>query len=314
MTLEVHVGLDDWLFLSGGSNEVLKYYATPDFFNQAKSVWLELLRSRREKAEQRGIIYRHMTVPDKLSIYQEFYRDPLLYLENPPTAALPRLLSGQPDAAALQPLLIDVKARMLAAKAGGAQLYFKTDAHWTFEGCWEAYLALCASLQAAPNHSFLEAQTTTGNLFLDLGSKLSPPVSEPYVVKHFIKGAQRTFANELIAYKERENAHDAPGLHVGSHIMFRNESTATDPRTIVLFGDSYSEYRTHMLTGLLAETFAETHFIWNASIDWAYVDRVKADIVVTEMAERFMNLVPNDTLDVHAFARERMAAFLAQRA
>jgi hypothetical protein len=161
--------------------------------------------------------------------------------------------------------------------------------------------------------AILDAPTITGDLFLDLGSKLDPPVSEPYVVKHFIRGAERFFANPLVEYKERENAHDAPGLHVGSHIAFRNTTTATDMRTIVLFGDSYSEYRTHQLTGLLGETFAEAHFIWNGAIDWAYVDKIRADIIVTEMAERFHNLVPADTLDIDAFAKERLDSYLATK-
>lgn len=311
MEQTVHVGHDGWLFLSGGSNEILKYYNTVDFFDAAKPLWLQALRDRAAKVSLRKGLYRHITVPDKLSTYPEFYRGALLYPERAPSEALRALAASQADANVLTPLIVDARTRMLDVKAFGTQLYYKTDSHWRFEGSWAAYLALCDSVDAQPNFAILDAPDTTGQLFLDLGAKLMPPISEAYIVKHFIKGAQRTFANVLITYKEREGAHDKPGLHVGSHAVFENGTTATDPRTIVLFGDSYSEYRTHMLTGLLAETFAQTHFIWSSSIDWAYVDRVRADIVVTEMAERFHNLVPGDTLDVGAFAAERLKGFLA---
>jgi hypothetical protein len=172
---------------------------------------------------------------------------------------------------------------------------------------------LCESIGAQPHPEIPNAPVGSAMLMLDLGSKLTPPVEEEYFVKYFLRDAKRAFANEIILYKERENAHDAPGLHVGSHIVFRNDTSASDKRTIVLFGDSYSEYRTHQLTGLLAETFAETHFIWSSNIDWDYVRSAKADIVVTEMAERFMNLVPDDTFQVREFAAARLAQFLPNR-
>src|SRR5207249_1791843 len=115
------------------------------------------------------------------------------------------------------------------------KLYWKTDAHWTFEGCWVAFLALCRDIGANVDPAILDAPELAGDLFLDLGSKLDPPVAESYVSKLFSKGAERAYTNPLVEYKERENAHDAHGLHVGSHIVLRNTTTATDPRTIMVF-------------------------------------------------------------------------------
>jgi hypothetical protein len=313
MNLEVHVGHAGWLFLSGGSNEVLKYYNEPGFFDQAKEYWLHRFRSRIEKSKKLDCEYRHMIVPDKLSIYPEFYTAPLAFPNAVPSIALRQFFSEQLDAAELLSSLLDVRDPMLAAKTGGNPLYWRTDAHWTFEGCHVAYLELCRSVGAKPKSEILTAPTGSAMLVLDLGSKLKPPVQEEYFVKYFLRDAERYFANDLILFKERENAHDAPGLHVGSHICFRNKVSPNDNRTIVLFGDSYSEYRTHQLTGLLAETFAETHFIWSSNIDWHYVQSVGADIVVTEMAERFMNLVPSDDFDIEKFARQRLGDFLASR-
>lgn len=314
MTLDVHVGFDEWLFLAGGSNEVLRFYSEPDFFDAAGIAWTEQLRQRASNARERGILYRHLIVPDKLTIYSEFYRDVLAHPESSPSRKLPRLLAEQPDASLLDPLLVDVREAMLEAARTSPKLYWKTDAHWTFEGCWVAFLALCRNIGAPVNQTILDAQELAGELFLDLGSKLDPPVAETYVSKLFSKGAERAYTNPLVEYKERENAHDAPGLHVGSHIILRNTTTATDPRTIILFGDSYAEYRMHQLTGLLAETFANTHFIWNNSIDWDYVDRVKPDVVVTELAERFHTMVPTDDLSIDRFARDRLDQYLGTAA
>src|SRR5437588_11344155 len=108
MSADVHVGLDDWLFLAGGSNEVLRFYNELDFFEAAGVAWVEQLRIRGANARERGILYRHLIVPDKLTIYSEFYRDNLAHPQNAPARTLPRLLAEQPDADRLMPLLVDV--------------------------------------------------------------------------------------------------------------------------------------------------------------------------------------------------------------
>jgi alginate O-acetyltransferase complex protein AlgJ len=313
MSAEVHVGLEEWLFLAGGTNEVLRFYSEADFFDAAGTGWTEQLRIREGNARERGILYRHLIVPDKLTIYSEFYRDALAHPDNAPSRKLPRLLAEQPDAARLAPLLINVRDAMIAAKPTSPKLYWKTDAHWTFDGCWVAFLALCRNIGATVDSTIPDGTELAGDLFLDLGSKLDPPVAETYISKLFSKGAERAYTNSLVAYKERNDAHDAPGLHVGSHIILRNNTTATDPRTIILFGDSYSEYRMHQLTGLLAETFANTHFIWSNSIDWDYVDRVNPDVIVTELAERFHTMVPADDLTIDQFARDRLDEYLLSK-
>src|ERR1041385_3833745 len=109
MSADVHVGLDDWLFLAGGTNEVLRFYNEADFFEAASVAWVEQLRLREANARERGILYRHLIVPDKLTIYSEFYRDALAHPENAPSLKLARLLSEQPDSDTLTPLLVNAR-------------------------------------------------------------------------------------------------------------------------------------------------------------------------------------------------------------
>ena len=86
----------------------------------------------------------------------------------------------------------------------------------------------------------------------------------------------------------------------------------------MLFGDSYAHFTPIMLTIMLAETFREVHFVWSASIDWGYVERARPDLVIVEIAERFMLRVPDDTFDLEAHAAERfgdeLRAFAETRA
>jgi hypothetical protein len=53
------------------------------------------------------------------------------------------------------------------------------------------------------------------------------------------------------------------------------------------------------------------HFIWSTSLDWPYIERVRPDIVLTEVAERFMAQLPDDTFSVERYAQDRFGTELA---
>jgi len=311
--LDVHVGKNGWLFLTGGSNSVFRYFTEREHFEPNIAVWKRLFDERLARAGQLGALYRHLVVPDKFGIHAEQSGIEGIDASLAPALALRAALGATGQRAQYLPMLVDLRSSLLQAKAQGIDTYFKTDAHWTFQGCYAAYLTLCGSLGATPDLSIPDAPRLKGDLFLDLGSKLDPPVQEEYVTSLFLRKAQRVRVNDLVAFKEANDLHNAGGLHAGSNVVFRNDVPGTDPRTVVLFGDSYAEYRTHQLTGMLAETFAEVHFVWSSNIDWNYVEQAKPDVLLTEMAERFMNLVPADNLDVAAFSAQRLQDFQATR-
>src|SRR3984893_16906071 len=64
---------------------------------------------------------------------------------------------------------------------------------------------------------------------------------------------------------------------------------------------------------LVAQTFREVHFFWSNSIDYGYITETKPDIVLSELAERFVKRVPDDKRDLRSFALARTAAFTARR-
>jgi alginate O-acetyltransferase complex protein AlgJ len=67
---------------------------------------------------------------------------------------------------------------------------------------------------------------------------------------------------------------------------------------VVIFGDSFMDFQDSNPTVIFAENFREVHFVWSPSIDYAYVARVGAHIVISETAERFMISVPTDDYDI----------------
>jgi len=243
-----------------------------------------------------------------LSVYSEYFPRVVPFPQGGPSrrlaAFLPQTLENLPAAGCF----IDVTDALIDAKSAGKKLYWKTDTHWTFAGAYAAYLELCKKLQAGPNTELLSRGFNYGELVLDLGAKMDPPVAEMYETHHVQHDSHRSQANALVIYKEENDLEGVGGLHQGSMVVYRNPTSAADPRKLMLFGDSFSEYRPHLLTGILAETFSEVHFIWSARVDWNHVDRVKPDILVSQLAERFMNYVPSDNFDLEDFVTARIRA------
>jgi hypothetical protein len=184
-------------------------------------------------------------------------------------------------------------------------LYWKTDTHWTFWGCYFAYLLICEKIGVTPNQDLINRTYGEAELILDLGGKIVPKVKEKARFYHVIKDARRVFANEIVKYKEENGMENEITLHVGSQVIFQNFK-ALCPQKVVLFGDSFSEYRPVFLTGLLAETFKEVHYIWSTSIDFNYVWSIMPDIVITEIVERFMPQVPGDNFQLKTYVKNKL--------
>ena len=165
--------------------------------------------------------------------------------------------------------------------------YHKTDSHWNFHGAFSAYQLIQARLREPVYTEALSRPKKYSWGVLDLGGKLIPPLKEKIFYYNSSDRFKRTFANKLVELKERDNRTNDAGLHVGSYVVFENDDCLSE-KTIMIFGDSFSEYRDHLLTGLFAETYKEVHFIWNANLDFDLIKKVKPDIVISEMAERFI--------------------------
>lgn len=145
---------------------------------------------------------------------------------------------------------------------------------------------------------------------MDLGEKLSERPRERLERFMLLRDAKRVEVGPLLA------AYEAQGrdreAHVGAHVVFRNETEGADPRRLVLFGDSCAHFDPFLLTGLLAESFREVHFVWSASLDWGYIERVRPDILLFELAERFLARLPRDDFDVAVSGQRGTGGRLAQ--
>ncbi|HMO29447.1 hypothetical protein [Enterovirga sp.] len=298
MIYDVHVGEEGWLFLTGGANPPIRMYRRGIGRSLLLRRWAWLLAMRARRCRRRGIRYLHLPVPEKLSVYAD---------KAPALAIDPSLGSGQQLCRLIgnEQLCLDAVEPLVAARAGG-ETFLRTDSHWSSEGCRVAHDTICRTLGAPIRWQLEDRHCVVVEDFVgDLGVKLTPAPAELLRRRTVTRDAVRIAANELV--QRYEQAGKAADLHRGARVVYRNEAADADPRRLLLFGDSFSAFDHHGLSAMLAETFREVHFIWSSAIDWGYVDRVHPDLVLTELAERFMIWVPSDLdYDNEAFAGDRL--------
>lgn len=321
-TDHIHVGKDGWLFLKSGTNNVLDQFTRPEETVDLIWTWRSIVATRERRLRAMGIRYRHVVAPEKLMVYDNHldgiaitpaaspaYR--LLHLEPPLGGPWRRGLRGLyadwRRRKRWRETCIDLVSPMRAAR-DGAELYCRTDTHWTFDGCYLAYGEICKAFEAQPRADLRTRPSFPVDHDGDLGSAFDPPRRAPSRAYQIQQDAVRTYASPIV--EAREKAGLLHTLHVGANVVYGNVR-ATDPRRLVLFGDSFSHVMPYMLTILLAETFREVHFVWSTSLDWSYIERVKPDLVLTEVAERFMVQLPDDGFSLDAYVQERFGAELA---
>ena len=310
----VHVGTDGWLFLATGSNEALRLLTDDEWFvTEDARNWSLKLSRRLETLVTLKARYVHMWIPDKIKVYHEHLGfDPEALRVDPP-----RMVRDCARRMGIEDVIIDPLPALLDHKEERL-LYWKTDTHWTYWGACCAYLTLCSAIGANPLDKVWDRPIHYVELALDLGSKLSPPIRERWGAAQILGSSAVVYKNELLRFIEVLSPNLATPMFRGTSIAFRNSGPNCDPRRVLIFGDLFSEFRPHLLTGLLAETFHEVLFVWSTAFDYNLVRRFAPDIVVSEMAERFIKSVPEknlpeDGFDLDAFALDRITHFLNHR-
>jgi alginate O-acetyltransferase complex protein AlgJ len=284
------VGRDGHLFLYGGSNDNLAMYRgeiamAPDWLEQ----WSVLVAERVEHARETGRSICCLVVPDKLAVYGDLFPQPL-------DTGGPRPVVRLLEEARLP---LRYPSELLHGARKQADTYMLTDSHLTGLGNRLLAETTIEGLDASP--SLLRGVVRGGEEQLssgDLGRHYAPPIVEVGERPAAPSAASIVFDNwPQVA---------AAGGHIGTLRIFRRED-APDPRTVVVFGDSYGfgdeAYRG--LSWYLAQAFREVHFVW-VPFGWdpAYLDRVGAELAVCQTAERFIARLPRRSVDVRALVEE----------
>jgi hypothetical protein len=294
-------GKEGWVFLTGGSNKVLDIYSGLKVNEGWEKKWAQVIISRAERFNSKNIQYCHVSAPEKIGVYGQYMPDDQrIDFANSPSILLGAALENKNCDSYVNPI------HYLKQQSKKYKVYHQTDSHWTFTGAYCAYQLIMAKLGLSPNNEVIGRKKKMVSCIMDLAGKLETPIAEVVSFHKLAKTVSRVEINSLVKYKESNNLDNDAGLHVGCSVTFKNNQPKHHKRVLV-FGDSFSEYRPHLLTGILAETFSEVKFVWGSSIDKNIVNEFNPDIIITETAERFMPFnVPLDDFDYAEFATKKI--------
>jgi hypothetical protein len=177
-------------------------------------------------------------------------------------------------------------------------LYLKTDTHWSYYAGVMVLAMVTERLGQPRNPNLSQRMKHVYHHTWDLGAKVTPPAPEEYFWIKTAPTVERFYANDLAVNFEKNAKQGKPVLHGSVNVAFRNSDPAAIQQTVVIFGDSFMDFQDSNTTVIFAENFREVHFIWSPRIDYSYVERVGAGVVITETAERFMISIPKDDYDV----------------
>lgn len=267
----VCVGHDGYLFIGNGGNAwERQYHGEFPITAQWRQQWTGVFARRRAEAAARGVRLAHLVCPEKQAVLPE------KRWTSPPSDGSGRPVRHLLTLASDDDHLLYPAAALSAAHAV-APAVFRHNSHWTASGCLVAADAVLQALGEPAFDAGITFAAQIRNHHQDLTVHLfHPPPTEDML---------QLTANGFVIDDDPQHA----GRNTGSGYAIRN-AAAPDRRTLVIFGDSY--VRDAGLGYALSARFGQVVFRWSKDIDWALVERLGAQLVLWESAERFLVTAP----------------------
>jgi hypothetical protein len=266
--LKVLEGIDQWLFLDNDTNEsVNQFKGLKPISNSALEAWkaqFAFLRNIESSLDRQHVF---MVAPAKESVLPEFY--PFTRGAQTPIDQLEAL--ADPTTPIFYPA-----SQLADSHHRGMQTYDPGESHWNDRGAYLVVLSLLKRLDLPVPNTLLsdnvsfEARETYG----DLDNKIPGRRAGRRV---FIRLARE---NGALTYDNK--------IHNTGRVWIFNNPQA--PRTALLFGDSFSV----SLSRLLKEAVGRLVYVHSTSIDASILRQVKPNVLIQEIAERFLVAGPAD--------------------
>ncbi|SMD13552.1 alginate O-acetyltransferase AlgX-related protein [Sporomusa malonica] len=268
--VKVLVGKDGWLFLQNDTNRVIEQNnGSLKLTERELKKWLRILESRFAVLKNRGIKYYFLIAPNKESIYPEYLPDDYKISDD-------RVVYQLINTCKPYNLPLYFPVDVLKLYKTEYQMYPLADTHWNGIGAFIAYEYVMNIIQKDFTTKILdweEIQFADGETLLDLGSKLTPPQTSIFswgVVKQ--PRAQIIYENNSSGYTK----------------IALNKNTSLP--TAIVFHDSFI----NSVIPFIIESFSKTYLIHSPCIDYDLLEKIKPDVVISEMVERFLIKPPVD--------------------
>jgi len=286
-------GADGWAFLCDDANGNLDQLLGELRFSESDlRDYREILRTRHDELARLGIPYFFAIAPSKEAIHPE-----RLPATTPPVGP-PDTARQLLDALRETPVrAIDLHNPLRELATAGRDLYYRRDAHWTYEGALVAARTLLDAIRAAG---------------VDVGAPADRDLA--WVQERFVGDladkptvALADGRLEPVAPSVPVGAEEAgrrPGLgslgvrplDVPEHlrvsptresIILENHLKPGAPRLIV-----YRDSSARWLLPFLASACSWSAWLWQATLDFGLIERERPDFVVQVVTERFLPRVP----------------------
>jgi hypothetical protein len=261
------VGRDNFMFLTGGSHDVLSYLTGErEISEKSLRNFGANLAERSRRCRKANVAYCHLVCPDKQAVLRDQFPYEIKH-------CLGDVFREVTAADFLYPV-----QELRAVLDGGA--YWRTDTHWTVEGRIVAVRGVLNAfgLQPAaiePVFARIRAACTVNPDFSgDLGSKMSPRVTESGLVYKPHDGIKQ-FTNGLVGNN-------------GTIKIYYN--AAAPSRRLLVFGDSFIM----SCLDILSELFRHILLIRSPFFHMEAFDMFAPTHVLSANAERYLSGVPAD--------------------
>lgn len=275
------LGRDGYLFLIGGTNNLRALYASPETDEQRITLetlaqrWRALFLKRKAYCDRAGIRYVQCIIPEKLTVLRDL-------LDGPPMRT--PLLDEVERAVQDLDYCVNVSGPFLQA-SDRRVLWSRNDTHLSPFGAWSVMGMLLSRLgldeSALSRVTFAKTAFYRGDLSrrvigVGLWEAQMDPIVEPVVAP-----AQAPALVESV---------EPPGRgHIGTRRVWKRDDAPFDLR-VVAFANSFFDTgeTASRISWWASRLFREFHFIWGPDFDFAYVDRIRPDVVIGQTIERFL--------------------------
>ncbi|WP_166676904.1 alginate O-acetyltransferase AlgX-related protein [Paraburkholderia caballeronis] len=270
-------GKDGYIFLQNDKNQTQEQISGRlKLSGRDLRAWSTLFDLRKSWFKDRSIGYHYMAAPCKECVYEDSLPEGLSVSAERPIRQLIDFL-GKHD---IFDIVYPLDALKDAARVKAT--YSKGDTHWNYYGGFVAYVELMRSINRSRASSGLDELKILGEAEIDfydevVESDLSIKIGFTDLVT---QGKIRNPGARLVEKNEVPN--------IGGYRVFENKNSAL-PRA-VLFRDSFSNYTVRYL----AESFSRLVVVWQPNIDYSIIKKENPDIVISQQAERFMVVVPDE--------------------
>ncbi len=226
---------------------------------------------RESWCQARGITYLHTIAPDKSSIYPEYLP---VGVRHEPEGLLKKFSEALSKRVVT---FVDLRDALLSWK-DEFQVYFKTDSHWTYEAAYRVYLLIMSEIQRKQKSALILSEDMIirkeKSKIMELSAITEDPQPETFI---HIEPKENTAKCVYQTNSAR-----------GRIQVFEKEDKSL-PRAVI-FRDSFTSF----FLPLICESFSRVTAL-NSRVFWyEIVEAEKPDVVLVEVAERYLDPVVTD--------------------